>query len=169
MKLYSRFCQGLTGTIWWVCLVLVVVIVVSLAAQIFWRYVLNAPLQHTDEFAQVALTAIAFLGSAALYRERGHIEIDFFTDKLPPKVRCVVAAVLEIFVIISLMVIVAQIFQVSERMARVTYGSFPARPSTSKFALLFVPLLVGSIMTILFAVEAFLKNWIDVTRGASKT
>ena len=162
------FCNCLARTIDGICLMLLLAIMVSLSAQIFWRYVLDQPLQHTDEIAQLSLTSIAFLGAASLYRKHGHIKIDFFADLMPKRAQHVTEALLEIVVIFSVVLIAWQILDVSDKMTRVTYGSFPDNPFSSKFALLFMPLFFGCLATVIFAVEGFFHNLARAKEGGEE-
>jgi TRAP-type C4-dicarboxylate transport system permease small subunit len=59
----------------------------AILAQVFMRYVLNAPLVWTDELAQYLFVWVAFLGWALAARRRAHIAITMVTDRLPAPAR----------------------------------------------------------------------------------
>jgi len=132
--------------------------VVALTLQVLFRYALNAPLQLTDEIALNTLTWMCFLGAAMLYRERGHIEIDYFANKLPRRVATVVAISIEILVVAVLLMVSVQVVQTEGIMSKVMYGTM----YISKFHLQFVPLLASCVATILFALEFIIRGVQDL-------
>ena len=151
---YTRFCDWLSAVMRGIALTALTLIVLSLAAQVFFRYVLKAPLSHTDEIAQTALTWLTFAGAAALYRERGHIEIDLLTARLPPRRARALAIGVELAIMASLALIAAQVIDTRSVMQRVVYGTL----QLPKFVLQFIPLLVSCVATILFGAEAVARH-----------
>ncbi|MFA6507024.1 MAG: TRAP transporter small permease [Treponemataceae bacterium] len=63
----------------------------SVALQIFMRYVLNMPLVWSEEFARYIFVWITFLGAAYGVRKGIHISMEFFFNKFPLKAQKVVA------------------------------------------------------------------------------
>ena len=55
-------------------------------AEVVTRYVLHQPLILCDEFGGYSLLAIAFLGMAYCWKERGHIRITFVVTRISGKV-----------------------------------------------------------------------------------
>jgi len=149
MKLYTLLCAWLARLLMAFLVVGLAVIVVALTLQVVFRYALNAPLQLTDEIALNTLTWMCFLGAAMLYRERGHIEIDYFANKLSRPVAAVIAILIEVLVIGVMLMICIQVVQTQGIMSKVMYGTM----YISKFHLQFVPLFASCIATILFAIE----------------
>jgi TRAP-type C4-dicarboxylate transport system permease small subunit len=73
---------------------LMALIVILTLAQVFWRYVLELPLQWSEEVARYAFVWMTFLGAATLMRMRdGHPAIDTLHHIVGERVR----AMLEIF------------------------------------------------------------------------
>ena len=66
---------------------LVLAIVGLVFFEVFMRYVLNDPPGLVDEFSGYMMVALAFLGAAYTWKEKGHIRITFITTRLPPKTR----------------------------------------------------------------------------------
>lgn len=149
MRLYTQICAGLARVLMAFLLLGLVVIVVALTLQVVFRYALNAPLQLTDEIALNTLTWMCFLGAAMLYRERGHIEIDYFANKLPRRPAAMIAILIEVLVIAVMVMVCVQVVQTQGIMSKVMYGTM----YISKFHLQFVPLFASCAATILFAVE----------------
>jgi TRAP-type transport system small permease protein len=158
MDQYSRLCAFIHRILVWVSLFGLVLIVVNLTLQVFSRYLFDAPIHSTDEIAQNTLTWLAFLGAAFVYRERGHIEIDFFVVRMPKRVSTVIATVMELLVLGVMLLLIKQIFDMADTMSRVVYGTL----IISKFTLQFVPALISAVCTILFVIEHIARIW----RGA---
>jgi TRAP-type transport system small permease protein len=71
--------------------VLMVVICLVTAAQVFFRFVLKTPLSWSDELGTFSFVWFALLGAAIGVRERAHIGVDALTRSLPPRARIVLA------------------------------------------------------------------------------
>ena len=112
------------------------------------------PPSHSDEIAQTALVWLTFAGAAYLYRERGHVEIDFMVDKLSTRNARFVFVVVELAILARMVMICIQVLQSRDVMQRVIYGTL----RLPKFLLHFVPLLVSAVATIVFAIEAIAKH-----------
>jgi TRAP-type C4-dicarboxylate transport system permease small subunit len=68
------------------CLVATFVVMLMAAIlQVFFRYVLNAPLFGSEEIGLLALVWVSFLGSAIATRDDAHIQIDFLVERLRPR------------------------------------------------------------------------------------
>ena len=150
----SRFVDALAKLLAIVAFGSLTIIVVALAGQVLFRYLLRAPLAHSDEIAQTALVWLTFTGAAYLYRDRGHVEIDFVVAKLSPRTAHVVFVVIQLAILGSMIMICIQVFQSRDVMQRVIYGTL----QLPKFVLHFVPLLVSAMATIVFAIEAIAKH-----------
>ena len=75
----------------WVCMV---TIVVSMAAGVAFRGLLDHSLAWTNELGVLALVWMTFLGGSALYKRRGHMAVDAVSMLLPPRARRILAATL---------------------------------------------------------------------------
>lgn len=79
--------------------------VLTLAVQVFWRYVLRDPPPWTDELARYVFVWITFLGAAVAYRRGTHIVLETVTLLLPPRVRAVLVWVVDALVILAIVVL----------------------------------------------------------------
>ena len=150
----TRLADALAKLLAIVALSSLAIIVVALAGQVLFRYLLRAPLAHSDEIAQTALVWLTFAGAAYLYRERGHVEIDFMVAKLSTRTAHVVFVAIQLAILASMVMICIQVFQIRDVMQRVIYGTL----QLPKFLLHFVPLLMSAMATIVFAIEAITKR-----------
>ena len=81
---------------------LMAVMVVALAIQVFFRFVIQDPPPWTEELARYVFVWITFLGAAVAYRRGTHIVVDTILHLLSPRVRAVLAWMVDVLVFISL-------------------------------------------------------------------
>jgi TRAP-type transport system small permease protein len=91
---------------------LMLVIVASVGAGVFFRYVLGTPLFWSDEVARFALVWITFLGAAVLmFAEGGHITVEFLLTRTGAPARRVMELIADLIVlIISGVVVIGSYF-----------------------------------------------------------
>lgn len=70
-----------------ICSIIVVVLVVSTAIGVFWRYVLRNPLPWPNELGMFLLLWLAFLGASLTNKDDGHYKISILYNALPEKVQ----------------------------------------------------------------------------------
>lgn len=84
------------------------VIVASVGAGVFFRYVLGQPLFWSDEVARFALIWMTFLGAAALmFSEGGHITVEVLVTRAGCRARWRMELVADLFVLVISLVVVA--------------------------------------------------------------
>ncbi len=134
----------------WCCLGLMALIIAAMSAQIFFRFVLNAPLTNTDEIAQIALTWLTFLGAAWIYRNYGHITVDLLNLSSPASI---VAAALKVFgelvvgvILVTLLILVAEAAPLALKLR-------PGTLELSRFFMHFLPLVIGCVGILVFVIE----------------
>lgn len=59
------------------------VIVTLMLIAIFFRYVLNNSLYWSDEIVRYLFVWLTFLGTAVAVRDKAHIRVEFFAEKMP--------------------------------------------------------------------------------------
>ena len=62
-------------------------IVSIIAAQIFVRYLFGKPFPWAEELASLLLIYLTFLTADIVYKEKGHISIDYFINFFSPRAR----------------------------------------------------------------------------------
>ena len=65
------------------CMLCMVVIVVSTALSVIFRYVLQSPLLWANDAGTLALVWLTFVGAAVLLKEGGHVAITGLVNRLP--------------------------------------------------------------------------------------
>ena len=80
----------------WLCILGVVSLVMLVAVQVFFRYVMNSPLAWPEEVARYVYVWVAFLGIAKVAREQRLYAIDFFIIRTGRRVRSVVECLMTI-------------------------------------------------------------------------
>lgn len=69
---------------------LMILMILTLSAGVFARFVINKPIFWTDEFARIVLIWSIFIGAALGFRKGSpidHIRIDYFVSMLPLRLR----------------------------------------------------------------------------------
>jgi TRAP-type C4-dicarboxylate transport system permease small subunit len=90
----------------WVLALLMAVMVVVIAAQVWYRFVLNDPLSWSEELGRYLFVWISFLGAAAGVRYQVHLGIDLLQKVLPPAGYRVTVVLMNLIIQVFLVVII---------------------------------------------------------------
>jgi len=71
----------------WAVIVLMGGLVLDVLWQVASRYVLRSPSSWTDELATLLIIWVALLGASVAFIRKGHLGVDYFVGKLPPRPR----------------------------------------------------------------------------------
>lgn len=132
-----------------VCLsVLFVVMVGSIFYQIVLRYVFHAANAWSEELARYTFVWQVLLGAAVAVRKARHMQIDFFLNKFPPRVRKFLDIAMK-FVVIYFFIVVAQkgtdLYYLTQRQQSTGLGI--------PMSWIYLSIPVGSALMILFTLE----------------
>lgn len=76
----------------------------SLLLDVLWgvvsRYLLGSQSRWTEELAVYLLVWVSLLGAALVFRDRGHLGVDYFVGKLDPAARRLCAIIAEIAIMV---------------------------------------------------------------------
>lgn len=86
MKIYKTFDHILSKIEAATACTVLIVIILSGAAQIFFRFVLNSSLIWTEELMRYLFVWLCFITASIAVREHKHISVDFLTTFLPAKI-----------------------------------------------------------------------------------
>jgi TRAP-type C4-dicarboxylate transport system permease small subunit len=70
--------------------------------QIFTRYLLKNPLLYTEEVSRFAYVWVSFVGSSLAFKNREHIQVDFFINLLGPGVKRVIVIFADLVILVLL-------------------------------------------------------------------
>lgn len=135
----------------------VAVMAVLVFANVIARYAFNSPLAFSDEIASYLFILMSFMGTAIAARRKAHLGLTIVTDKLSPKGRKYVNAVM--YGISAVFCLLVVIFGVQMVMSQYQLGQETATMQWPEWIYgLFVP--VGAI----FAMIAFIEVTVSVLK-----
>jgi TRAP-type C4-dicarboxylate transport system permease small subunit len=102
----AKACQVMDRMINWVLVVLMAVMVVVIALQVWYRFILNNPLDWSEELGRYVFVWISFLGSAAGVRYQVHLGIDVLEKIVGPVVFRYVVALINLLIQIFLLFVI---------------------------------------------------------------
>ncbi|MBV9655081.1 MAG: TRAP transporter large permease subunit [Acetobacteraceae bacterium] len=128
---------------------------------VFYRFVLDAPLEWADDVARGLMVALSFLGAAGALARSENVGVAFFVDKLPPGARRVVDAAVTLIVVITAGSIALHAFQLGQQTTgQLTGSGLPLELS-------FYPMAVGGLCMTVFALDVlFRQRFADIALGA---
>ena len=88
-----------------VATLLMVVLLVVVALQVFTRYVTGAPLAWTEELARYLFIYLVFVGASGAIRSRSHVRIDMFARRIPPLPRLVLFLAINLLILATMALI----------------------------------------------------------------
>lgn len=89
--LWARIVRGLE----WLTIGLFVALTLDVLWGVVSRYVLGSQSRWTEELAVYLLVWVSLLGAALVFRDRGHLGVDYFVGKLDPAARRLSALIAE--------------------------------------------------------------------------
>jgi TRAP-type C4-dicarboxylate transport system permease small subunit len=103
LRALPAFFRVLDTTLKSVMVAMLVVLVVSVGANVFGRFVLNRSLAVSDELARFLFIWVIFLGAALAHLHREHIAVDLLVQRLPPSMHRAATVVQELLILVLMM------------------------------------------------------------------
>lgn len=128
----------------WALALLLAAMVVVIAAQVWYRFILNDPLSWSEEAGRYLFVWITFLGAAAGVRYQVHLGIDLPERLLSPTACRVVVVSVNLIIQAFLLVIIFWGFKI---LGVVQYQTSPSMNISMRYPYLAVP--VGSIFMLI--------------------
>lgn len=100
--------------------VLMVVMVGSIWAGVFFRYVLDNSLIWSEEVARYAMIWVSMLGGGLAFRKGAHVAVEFVTDRLPHRARLVLKIIGGGAILFFLVLLLWYGIDVTQRVSRQT-------------------------------------------------
>jgi TRAP-type C4-dicarboxylate transport system permease small subunit len=116
---------------------------------VFTRYVLNSAASWPEPTAILLTIVLTFVGAAACYRRRIHMNVSYFVQLQPPLMRRIAEFVAELLVgIMALFMMVYGARLVEETW----YNTIPDFPALS-VGVTYLPIPIGGLLLLLFVIE----------------
>jgi TRAP-type C4-dicarboxylate transport system permease small subunit len=135
------------------CVVIAGTALVLISAVIPWavftRYVLNSAASWPEPTAILLTIVLTFVGAAACYRRRIHMNVSYFVQLLPPISRAIAEFVVELLV--AAMGLFMMVY--GARLVEATwYNTIPDFPALS-VGVTYLPIPIGGALLLLFVIE----------------
>lgn len=130
---------------------LLVLMVVTVGLGVFLRYVLKSPLVAGMNFATLMLVWVSFFGASAIYREKGHIAIEFILNRFPMGLRNCTLAFVYLIIAVSLFVTVITAI----RLMTIQWGQEIVALGIPR-SVLSLPLVIAGVLMLLTTVRHFI-------------
>ena len=119
---------------------------------VFNRYVLGHGSMWPEPLAILCMIIFTFIGAAASYRAGGHIAVTMLTDRVPQSMQKFFSRLVNLLMI-ALALFVAR-YGLS--LCQVTWDQYIAEFPILRVGITYMPLPVGSILTLLFILETMI-------------
>jgi TRAP-type C4-dicarboxylate transport system permease small subunit len=116
---------------------------------VFTRYVLNSAASWPEPLAVLLTIVLTFFGAAACYRLRLHMNVSFFVDMLPPPLRAVVDAIVEL--LMGLFAVFMIIW--GSRLVATTWDNSIADFPFLSVGVTYLPIPIGGLLLLMFVIE----------------
>jgi TRAP-type C4-dicarboxylate transport system permease small subunit len=124
---------------------------------VFTRYVLNSAASWPEPTAILLTIVLTFIGAAACYRGRLHMNVSFFVHMLPSRLRALAELIAELLV--AVMAVFMMVY--GTKLVAVTwYNTIPDFPSLS-VGVTYSPIPIGGAVLLLFVIERLLLGMPD--------
>jgi TRAP-type C4-dicarboxylate transport system permease small subunit len=145
--------RKLMDALYLVCVVVAGTALVLISAVIPWavftRYVLNSAASWPEPTAVLLTIVLTFIGAAACYRRRLHMNVSFFVQMFPPLLRRLTELLAELLVATMAMFMIVY----GEKLVAATwYNTIADFPSLS-VGVTYLPIPVGGALLLLFVIE----------------
>ena len=104
--MFDRILKGIDTVMDAALALIMSVMLVVVAAQVWYRFVLNDPLAWSEELARYLFVWISFLGSAVGVRLNVHLGIDIIEKFLTPRDRKIVGVMVNLLIQIFLVIVI---------------------------------------------------------------
>ena len=128
------------------------------------RFLLNAPVEWSDDVARGLMVGSSFFGAASALARGDNPGVAFFVDRLPAKIRAIVESV----AVVLMVLISGYVAFNAMKMGTLTVGQTTG--SGLPLELTFYPMGVGAAFMTIFALDLFrARPWRDMTSGVIVT
>jgi TRAP-type C4-dicarboxylate transport system permease small subunit len=133
--------------------VALVVITLIIPFGVFMRYALNRPLGWPEPASVIMMVIFSFVGAAAVYRANGHIAVEAVLKSVGPGARRWMERGIDGFMVATALFMVGYGIQLCLATRFSTMAEFPEVSQ----GLVYLPIPLGGLLTLLFVIE---KVWV---------
>ena len=130
-----------------------VAITLMVPAGVFMRYAMNNPLQWPEPASVIMMVFFSFIGGAAVYRANQQIAVEALMKAVGPRSR----AAMQWGVYACMLLIAAFMLGYGVHLCVVTWGNTIAEFPSLSTGVVYMPIPIGGLLTLLFIVE---KIWL---------
>ena len=139
------------------CIVLsglgMVAITLMIPSGVFMRYVMNDPLQWPEPASVIVMVFFSFVGGAAVYRANQQIAVEALMRAVGPRSR----AAMQWSVHACMLLVAVFMLGYGVHLCQVTWGNTIAEFPSLSTGVVYMPIPIGGLLTVLFIVE---KMWL---------
>jgi TRAP-type C4-dicarboxylate transport system permease small subunit len=139
------------------CIVLsglaLVAITLMIPSGVFMRYVMNDPLQWPEPASVIMMVFFSFVGGAAVYRANQQIAVEALMRAVGPRSR----TAMQWGVHASMLLVAGFMLGYGAHLCQVTWGNTIAEFPSLSVGVVYMPIPIGGLLTLLFIVE---KIWL---------
>ncbi len=153
MEQVARVTGAISTAALWIAGTGVVLMTAFIAAQVFWRYVLNDSLQFTEPAAVMIMGWFIFLGAAVGIREGYHLSFDVLLFFLPRRAQLWLHTVSDVVIIgfgTGMALFGAQLAE------KTSGNKLPGLGISGAFD--FLPIVAGGVLLVLFCIERIARR-----------
>ncbi|MDT3413810.1 TRAP transporter small permease [Kosakonia cowanii] len=149
---YSLLMDILYRLSMWVAGLALLVMVAIIPVGIFARYVLNSALSWPEPVAIICMVTFTFIGAAVSYRAGSHIAVSMMTDRLSEPLRKICFLLADLMLMAISLFILWYSATLCAELWEQPVAEFPLFTAGESY----LPLPIGSAITLLFIVEKML-------------
>ncbi|PDO88639.1 MULTISPECIES: TRAP transporter small permease [Kosakonia] len=149
---YSLLMDILYRISMWIAGLALLIMVAIIPVGIFARYVMNSALSWPEPVAIICMVTFTFIGAAVSYRAGSHIAVSMVTDRLSEPLRKICFVIAEVMLLAISIFILWYSTALCAELWEQPVAEFPLFTAGESY----LPLPVGSAITILFIIEKML-------------
>ncbi|MCZ3383355.1 TRAP transporter small permease [Kosakonia sp. SOY2] len=149
---YSLLMDILYRISMWIAGLALLIMVAIIPVGIFARYVMNSALSWPEPVAIICMVTFTFIGAAVSYRAGSHIAVSMVTDRLSEPLRKICFVIAEVMLLAISVFILWYSTALCAELWEQPVAEFPLFTAGESY----LPLPVGSAITILFIIEKML-------------
>ncbi len=153
MKVVAHITGSIARLALWIAGVGLVLMTTLIAAQVFYRYVLNDSIQWTEPASVMIMGWFIFLGAAVGIREGYHLSFDVLLYILPQKTKLILYTLSDVIVTCFGVGMIAYGWQLAVKTAG---NKLPTLGISGAFD--FAPIVGGGILVVLFSIERIARR-----------